>query len=65
MQSGFRLFPMMWTVKNDFDADPFYPDRNAVRWVVSISNPDRKRFKYSSVDTTNIMQVIASSIGTS
>ena len=34
--SGFTLLPMMWTVKNDFDADPFYLDRKAVRWVVSI-----------------------------
>ena len=32
-RSGFTLFPMMWTVKNDFDADPFYLDRKAVRWV--------------------------------
>ena len=35
-RSGFTLFPMMWTVKNDFDAAPFYLDRKAVRWVVSI-----------------------------
>ena len=28
---GFTLFPMMWTVKNGFDADPFYQDRKAVR----------------------------------
>ena len=35
-RSGFTLFPIMWTVKNDFDADPFYLDRKAVRWVVSI-----------------------------
>ena len=35
-RSGFRLFPMMWTVKNDFDADSSYPDQKAVRWVVSI-----------------------------
>ena len=35
-RSRFTLFPMMWTVKNDFDADPFYLDRKAVRWVVSI-----------------------------
>ena len=27
---GFTLFPMMWTVKNGFDADPFYQDRKAV-----------------------------------
>ena len=32
----FTLFPMMWTVKNDFDEDPFYQDRKAVRCVVSI-----------------------------
>ena len=25
----FTLFPMMWTVKNGFDADPFYQDRKA------------------------------------
>ena len=28
---GFTLFPMMWTVKNGFDADPFYQNRKAVR----------------------------------
>ena len=33
---GFTLFPMMWIVKNGFDADPFYLDRKAVRRVVSI-----------------------------
>ena len=35
-RSVFTLFPTMWTVKNDFDADPFYQDRKAVRWVVLI-----------------------------
>ena len=27
---GFTLFSMMRTVKNGFDADPFYQDRKAV-----------------------------------
>ena len=34
-RSGFTL-SMVWTVKNDSDADPFNLDRNAVRGVVSI-----------------------------
>ena len=29
--SGFTLIPIMWTVRNDFDADPFILDRTAVR----------------------------------
>ena len=29
-QSGFTLIPMMWTIKNKFDADPFNLDQKAV-----------------------------------
>ena len=35
-RSGFTLIHAMWTVKNDFDEDPFNRDRNAVRGVFSI-----------------------------
>ena len=30
-QSGFTLIPMMWTIKNKFDADPFNLDQKAVK----------------------------------
>ena len=33
-QCGFLY--MVWTVKNNFDADPFNLDQKAARWVVSI-----------------------------
>ena len=35
-RSGFTLIHMMWTVKNNFDADPLNLDRKALKRVVSI-----------------------------
>ena len=39
-RSGFTykhgLNSMVWTVKNDFDVDPFNVNRKVGRWVVSI-----------------------------